>query len=235
MKKPTGIRMIICFMLIGLLAAGCGGAKQTAAPGPSSGSQPVEPKQESVADLFAKGQKISGLSYDFVMTAKQEQPMTGKMWIAGKKMKSEILVENTKMMMIIDRDANVAYTYNPAENMAMKIPLNNQLKTTDTPDKFTKDVDVGKVKVLETTTYDGVKCRLLLVADETNKTQTKMWVREDYGIPMRVEVADPEGSRMVMEYKNMKIGDLPADVFHLPSGVTVTDMGEMMKKMSPKQ
>jgi len=235
MKKATIISIVICFMVLGLLAAGCGGTKQSTAPGPSPSSQPAEPKQESVSDLFAKGQKISGLSYDFVMTAKEEKPLTGKMWISGKKMKSEMMIENNKMMTIIDGDANVVYTYNPAENMAMKIPLNNQVKTTDTPDKFTKDVDAGKVKVLETTTYDGVKCRVLLITDEPNKTQTKMWVREDYGIPLRVETTDLNGAKTVMEYKNMTVGAVPSDVFQLPSGVPVTDMGEMMKRMPPKQ
>ena len=235
MKRTTIISIVLCFIMVGLLAAGCGGTKQSAAPGPSPSSQPAEPKQESVADLFAKGQKISGLSYDFVMTAKEEKPLTGKMWIAGKKMKSEMMIENNKMMTIIDGDANVVYTYNPAENMAMKIPLNNQVKTTDTPDKFTKDVDAGKVKVLETTTYDGVKCRVLLIADEPNKTQTKMWVREDYGIPLRVEVTDPSGAKTVMEYKNMTVGAVPSDVFQLPSGVPVTDMSQMMKSMPLKQ
>ena len=233
MKKKTMVIAVICSMIIGLFAVGCGGSKQSTAPG--AGSQQAEPKQESVADLFAKGQKISGLSYDFVMTAKEEKPLTGKMWIAGKKMKSEMTVENNKMTMIIDGDAKVAYTYNPAENAAMKIPLNNQVKTTDTPDKFTKDVDAAKVKVLETTTYDGVKCRVLLVTDEATKTQSKMWVREDYGIPMRVEVTDPNGSKMLMEYKNMKVGALQPDVFQLPPGVTITDMSEMMKKMTPKE
>ncbi|WP_145091145.1 hypothetical protein [Sporomusa sp. KB1] len=85
-------------------------------------------------------------------------------------------------------------------------------------------------------TYDGVKCKVLLTQDEgEGKSQTKLWVREDYGIPLRVEVTEANGSKnMVMEYKNLKVGAQPAAAFQLPEGVEVMDMGEMMKGL-PKQ
>ena len=42
-------------------------------------------------------------------------------------------------------------------------------KKTDTPDKFTKDLNAAKVKVLETTTYDGIKCKVMLIQDSESK------------------------------------------------------------------
>lgn len=63
------------------------------------------------------------------------------------------------------------------------------------------------------------------------KEQVKMWVHEEYGIPLRVEVTEADGSKSVLEYKNLKVGPQPADTFKLPAGVQVTDMGEMMKNM----
>jgi len=234
MKKAWLVFMIIALTSMSLFVAGCGGSKPSQAPSSVPASQPAEQKQETVADLFAKGKKISGMSYDYIMTGKEEQTMTGKMWISGKKIKSEMMVESNKMATIIDGEAKVAYMYNPAENTAIKIPL-NQAKTADTPDKFTNDADAAKVKVLETTIYEGVKCRVLLITDEKTKVQTKMWVREDYGVPMRVEVIEEDGTKTVTEYKNMKFGPISGEEFQLPAGVAVTDMGEMMKKMMPKQ
>ncbi len=234
MKKAWIIFLMVAFMAMSLFVAGCGGSKPSQTPSSSPAGQPAEQKQETVADLFAKGKKISGMSYDYSMKGKEEQAMTGKMWISGKKIKSEMTIENNKMSTIIDGEAKVAYMYNPAEKSAIKIPL-DQAKTADTPDKFTNDADAAKVKVLETTTYEGVKCRVLMITDEKTKVQTKMWVREDYGVPMRVEVIEEDRTKMVMEYKNMKFGPISADEFQLPAGVEVTDMGEMMKKMMPKQ
>lgn len=233
MKKAVLLFLGICVIVLSLGLVGCGGGKQENSSAVKQEAAPPA-KEESVTELFSKGKSLPGMSYDFVMSAK-ESNVKGTMWISGKKMKSEMMVENEKTMTIIDGDAKVLYTYNPAQGIALKLPLDNKSKTAETPDKFTKDVDAGKVKVLETTTYEGVKCKVLLIQDADGKAQTKMWVREDYGIPLRVEVTDPSGEKMVMEYKNMKIGAQPADVFQLPSGVQVTDMGEMMKTMQKSQ
>jgi len=224
LKKWMLLFVMASFIAASLSLVGCGGSKQEAVP---------SVKQESVADLFAKGKNIPGMSYDFVMTGKDSN-MTGAMWISGKKMKSEMTIEKNKMMTIIDSDANVVYTYSQDQGVAFKMPINNTMKTADTPDRFTKDVDTGKVKILETTTYEGVKCKVVLIQDGDSKAQTKMWIREDYGVPIRVEVTDLGGEKTVMEYKNLKIGAQPANVFQLPAGVEVMDAGEMMKKASPQ-
>lgn len=232
MKKITGVFWVICFVVASLGLVGCGGGKQDAAPSAKQDAPPA--KQETLGELFTRGKNLPGMSYDFVMTA-EGMNMTGTVWLSGKKMKSEMIADNSKMVTLVDGDANVAYTYNPEQGVAFKIPLDNNLKTADTPDHFTKDVDAAKVKVLESTTYDGVKCKVLLTQENDGKSQTKLWVREDYGIPLRVEVIEANGNKnMVMEYKNLKVGAQPATAFQMPEGVEVMDMGEMMKGL-PKQ
>jgi len=231
MRKIALLFFAVCFAVVSFGIIGCGNGKQEAAS--TAKKDTPAAKQETVGDLFAKGTNLQGMSYDFEMTTK-EIKMSGKMWLAGKKMKSEMKMDNMTMITLIDGDNNVAYTYNPAQGMAIKVPIDNNLKTADTPDKFTKNVDAAKLKEIETTTYEGVKCRVVLSQDADGKTQTKMWIREDYGIPMRVEVTGADGSQMVMMYKNLKVGAQPADVFQLPTGVKMMDMGEMMKNL-PKQ
>lgn len=81
------------------------------------------------------------------------------------------------------------------------------------------------------TVYDGARCRVISIESADGKDKTKMWVREDYGIPVRVETSASDGTKTVMEYKNLKIGKQPADTFELPAGVVITDMGEMLKNM----
>jgi len=226
MRKSIVWLVAFAFVVIGIGLVGCGGGKQES-------SQTASPaKQESVTDLLSKGRNLPGLTYDYVMTAKDTK-MNGKVWVAGKKIKSEMVMENQKIISILDGDANVLYSYMPEQNMAMKMAFDPS-KVSKSPDQYSKELDAAKIKVLETTTYDGIRCKVLLMQETEGKGQTKMWVREDYGIPLRVEVTDPSGESMVMEYKNIKIGAQSADIFKLPAGVEVTDMSEMMKNL-PKQ
>lgn len=223
MKKVALLAAIVA-MALSLVFAGCGGSKDTAkAPA----------KEESVADLFAKGKNVPGMSYDYVMTAK-EMKMEGKMWLAGKKVRTEMTAQNQKLVSIVDGDANVAYSYMPDQKTAMKISL-DQAKTGKTPDSFTQPADAPRYKVVETTTYEGVKCKVLLMQDADKKAETKIWVREDCGLPMRVEVSEGGDKKMVVEYKNMKVGPVPPETFKLPEGTKVIDMGDMMKNMPKKQ
>ena len=228
MKRPTMLLPAIFFVLVSLGLTGCGGGGGKPAEAPKPAAQ-----EESVGDLLAKAKKIPGMSFDYVMTAKDSQ-MNGKMWIEGKKMRTEATMQNQKMISIIDGDANVAYTYMPDQNMAVKMTL-DKVKTADAPDQYTKDVDPGKFKVLETTTYDGVRCRVVQLDNTAAKTSSKMWIREDYGLPIRVETTNSDNTKTVLEYKNVKVGPQPADTFKLPAGVKVTDMGAMMPQIPPQR
>lgn len=232
MKKIFLTLIMLCLVGVSLGLIGCGGGKQSAVQPTQPAPSPAA-KQETVGDLFAKAKNLPGMSYDFAMTA-ADFKMTGTMWLSGKKLKSEMTMDNNKLISIVDSEAKVAYSYNPAQGTAMKMAYDEKAQTAPTPDRLTNDIDTTKVNVLETTTYDGVKCRVLLVKDNTSKAETKLWIREDYGVPLRVEAIDSDGGKMVMEYKNLKVGAQPASIFQLPAGVKVTDMVEMMKKV-PKQ
>lgn len=223
MKKPVLLILAIVFLVVSFGLVGCGGDKK----GTTETAQPA--KQESLADLLGKSRNVPGLTYDYVMSS-QEGQMTGKMWMAGKKIKSEMVIQNEKMVSIMDGDNSVAYTYVPSQNMAMKVAFDPAMLDKGGVDQYIKDLDTMKAKVLDTTLYEGVRCRV--VQQEVGNIQTKMWLREDYGLPMRVEVTTPDGNKTVMEYKNLKVGALPADTFQLPAGVPVTDMSDLVNKFS---
>jgi len=224
--KRLLLLFLVAIAFVSLALSGCGGGK------PDVGQPAQTAKEPSVADLLGKGKQLTGLSYDYVLTAKEGQ-MTGQMWIDGKKIRSETVLQNRKIISIIDGDANVAYTYMPEQGMAIKMAL-DKAKTAEPPNRYISDVDTAKVKVLETTMYDGARCRVLLVQRADGKGETKLWLREDYGIPAKVETVDSSGSKTVMEYKNIKVGQVPAEKFQLPAGVKVTDMSGMMQQVPPK-
>lgn len=229
--KKAGLFFAVALVAVSLIFAGCGGGSKDAAKGPAPAPAPA--KEESIADLFAKGKNVPGMSYDFVSTVK-EMKMEGKMWIAGKKVRTEMTAMNQKTVSIVDGDANVAYMYNPEQKSAIKVAM-DQAKGGQSPDSFTLPSDAPKYKIAGTETIDGVKCKVLVMQDAATKTENKMWVREDYGLPVRVEIIEGGNKVMVTEYKNMKIGAVPPETFKLPAGTKVMDMSDMMKNLPPKQ
>ena len=227
------MKKIMALAVIALLAfglAGCGGTDKKS----TSSSSPPPVKQESAADLFAKGKNLPGINYDYTMKAKEGPTMTGKVWLSGKKMKTEATVENQKIITFLDGDANVVYNYMPGQDMIMKIPF-DPAKAAKSPDQYSKETDATKVKILETVPVDGVSCKVMILEEKPGQSQVKMWVREDYGIPAKVEVTEGGVLQMVADYKNIKVGPVPAETFALPQGIPVTDMGEMMKQLPLKQ
>lgn len=216
----------------GAILAGCGGDKKTS--GQSTNQSTQTAKEETITDIFAKSKKVDALSYDYSITS-NETAINGKVWMQGNKMKTESVFNGETMISFFDGDTNTIITYYPAQNKAMKLTSDQAEKQnaiSDTPIDYTEDIDTTSVKVLETTVYDGVKCKVVEITEKDSKVVSKMWIREDYGIPIRVETTDPTFGKSVMEYKNMKIGSISADVFKVPA-VEVTDMSEMMKQMLP--
>ncbi|HBS59921.1 MAG TPA: hypothetical protein DEA44_11710 [Firmicutes bacterium] len=221
MKKSVWL-CVVMLLVVSLSLIGCGGEKK--------GTTETTAKQESLTDLLAKGRNLPGLAYDFSISG-QGMAMNGKMWVSGQNMKTETVMQGQKLIMIIDGAHNVVYNYLPEQNMAMKIAY-DPTKVTKTPEQISKELDPAKAKLLETATYDGVKCKVVQLQEPDGQTQTKMWIREDYGLPVRVELSDSQGNKTVMEYKNLKVGAIPAEMFVLPAGVPVTDMSDMLKQLS---
>lgn len=227
MKKWGVLILAMVLMVVSVGLVGCGGGKKET----TETAKPAA-RQESLDDLLAKSRNLPGLTYDYVISA-QEGQITGKMWVADKKMKIETSIQNQKMITIIDEGEKVMHTYMPAQNMAMKIAFNPE-KGAKSPNQYSAEIDTTKTKVLERVTYEGVSCKVLQIQDADGTARTKMWVREDYGLPVRVETNEPGGNKTVVEYKNLQVGPVSAGTFQLPAGVTITDMSEMMNNLSPQ-
>jgi len=223
--------LVVVFSSLGL--TGCGGDKQ-ANTGGDSKSVSTEQKttaKESATELLAKGKKIEGMTCDYVLTT-EGTTMQGKMWVQSDKVKQETSVQGQSMMMLYD--GTTFYMYNPAEKMAIKYTASDMQgdgEDVDTPLDFTEEASDQAVTELETVNYEGQKCRVLLVKEKDSEDEVKMWVREDYGIPVCVEATDASGAKTVIEYKNLEVGGIPASTFELPEGVQVQDMSEMMNQM----
>ena len=230
--KKCSVLLCVLVLISSTILAGCGGTtKETSAPSSNQPSVNTQaPKEETISELFAKGQKLEGISYDCVVSEKGNVNLNSKVWMQGSKMKVEVTVEGQTMITFIDGDSVISY--NPDEKTAFKLTI-DKVKQAKTPNEYLKEANsqTDKFKSLETIVYDGVKCRVISSTGPDGKELTKMWIREDNGIPAKVETVGSDGNISVLEYKNMKVGPLPEGTFKLPDGVQITDISELTKQL----
>lgn len=240
MKTKPSLASAILLIATLLLLSGCGGDNKKApdkpaAPAASAPTAPVKSAsaaEETIAAIMMKAKNTPGFSYDMVMTAPGFSN-TSKLWSSKDKMRVENAFEGKKVITIVDGD--ITYMYNPDENTAIKfsgkdLPTGMEGKP-ENPADFQDNMVKDSLKALETVVYEGVKCRVITFIDKEDGATAKMWLREDYGLPMKQEVISKKGEKMTIEYKNMKIGAQSADLFKLPAGVKIQDMNAMMQNM----
>ena len=144
--------------------------------------------------------------------------MTQAVWVKKNKMRMEITQQGQNSVVLVDNDAMTMYTYMPAQNMAMKISWE---PTTKSAVEEAQSLSEYNPTVVGTETIDGKVCTV--VQYSVDGQTMKMWLWQDHGIPIRVEVTTAQGMT-VMEYKNIQFVDIPDSMFALPAGVEIIQM-----------
>lgn len=234
--KVKSIAWVLCLLLLlgvtGLLA-GCGGDKEKKEVPAVAPAKPAA-QEESIQSIFGKAKQVPGVTYDSVTTMK-EMTVTSTIWAEKEKVKMEQTIQGRKSVMYFD--GNDMYQYDPASNTAMKFPTKGMdRKGLEKPDPsgYSDHMAPNSLKIIENVVYEGVKCRVISYNMKDGDAAVKMWVREDFGMPMRMEMTMKDGTKITTENKNMKIGALSPDTFKLPVGAKIQDMSELMKKIPPK-
>lgn len=211
--------LILITALLALTLTACGGNKETGAPAPAE--QPASQQEEKAGgpldELMKNAQQAKEMSFEMVMTLKQDEEMTttSKMFISGDNMRIESESMGIQAITIIDENDDT-YVYMPDSNTAMKSSAFED-ETTEVPYAWAEEnVDMN---VLGEEKMDGYDC--LVVSSNEEGVETKMWLRKDIGMPVRVEIPS-EG--LVIEYKNYDIGPQDAGLFKLPAGVQITEL-----------
>lgn len=240
MRKWLAVLLVVSLMAVGIL--GCGNNGEPAgAPGATGEKTESTQPQGGGSELssiveMAKG--IKEMSFDIVstMTGKDGSVATsGKYYISGDKLRMEMETMGMKMI-TIGNEQGEFYLYNPETKTAMK--MTTPQTETELPNEWAQAAeDLAKYKVVGEEKKDGYDC--LVVTTDEEGIQTKMWLRQDIGMPVRVEATLDEGETMVVEYKNYSIGEQPAELFEIPAGTEITtlpgmsDMSDMMSIPKP--
>ena len=151
-----------------------------------------------------------------------KQTVNARIYVAPQKVRME-MPENT---MIIRRDKGLSWILMPSDKMYMEQPINMS-----SAPKVSKDFD-GEIErvAMGTETVDGAPAEKFKVTytEKGKNVSVYQWLRDGV-IPVKIEAVDGTWS---MEYKNLKTGPQPGELFEPPAGYEkfgMPDMGDMMK------
>jgi outer membrane lipoprotein-sorting protein len=219
MKNIISLLLIVVIMLgcINLVACGGGEGVATTPSGEEASSE------ETLGDILARGEGIEAVKYDIVMTAPGGQTVTQKIWVKQNKIRMEITDEGRTTISLIDCDTHTGYAYMPEQNIAYKAVFNPTIQSALEQAQSIADYDYN---VVGTETIDGKACLVVeyTYSQAEESSTVKEWIWKEHGFPIRMETTRAEGS-VTAEYKNIEFGDISDDMFQLPAGVQIIEMG----------
>ncbi|WP_054694089.1 LolA family protein [Syntrophomonas palmitatica] len=222
MKKLAFV-IVMVLLTSSLVLAGCGkpSEKQPASNQVEEKKAPAKTTALTIGDLMQSAKAVKGLSYDSTSTlSSSKEVIKNKVFISGKKARFEAEVQGKKTVTISD-GSNV-YMYFPAENMAMKVAIteNKNKPATEWAEGQAED----NLKIVGHEKIDGAECAVVEAVQ--GQETVRMWIREDIGIPARIESNTADG-KILVENKNIKVGAQDENLFKLPAGVNVQSMNNM--------
>lgn len=239
MRKKLRACCLACILAAAIVLPGCSGGNQAPEPvkpeaqtqtpadtrAPSSEDKTMSSGGGEVAAILAKSKAIDEISFEYTITEGDKVEAAGKVWVKGSRVKNELTAtaDGQAIISIYDTAKAEAYLYFPGEKMATLSELTPEMTGWfQTPANFYDDLEVSSVKIVADETYDGYKCKVMAIVDETGWEEARFWVSEEYGIPLRFETNDAVGT-LTIDYKNVKVGSVPDNVFELPQGVRIED------------
>lgn len=227
MRKNKIISGLVAVLAIAVLLAGCGGGGNQSNETTSSGttastatSTTQATSGDSLSALLTKAQSVSAVKYTQVITPSGGTPMTQVVSVKKNKMRMEMSFQGVSSIGLVDLDTQTMYVYMPAQNMAMKVTMDQASKPAT---QEVSSIAANSPKKVGSETIDGIACDVYEYNFENGTA--KMWISKDHGLPVRVENT-VEGIETTFEYKNYDFSDIPDSMFELPGGVQIVQAGQ---------
>lgn len=228
MKKSLLVLILILSLASCLLVAGCSHDESPSTPALQSDNQSgttAPTSGDELDDLFKAASAVKDLSFEMVTTATnagQTVYAQGTFWMSGKKIRMEMEAEGMKAVTIINEKGEM-WMYNPADKTAMRLPEADIEE--DLPNQWT-EADRSNMKIVGHEKVDSYDCTVVTLTEDSDVS--KMWLRKDIGMPVKMETKSPEGD-LLIKYKNIKTEKQPADLFDLPADAQVLEIPDMSK------
>lgn len=226
--------LLLMTSLVFTLLAGC--SKPAPAPqaeptpeATEAPAAPVTPVENEVTDkdgiLKLMGGSIeamkNGLSYDYVMTA-GEQVMNSHFSFKGENVRIETLDPSNPSLMITK--GKELYIINPKEKTGFKMSTEGDTGANPTGEvKPEENMDKDSLNIIGKEDVNGEPCYIVTTKSIVDGFEMKMWLHQKYGIMMKMESQSAEG-KMLVEVKNLKVGDVPDSEFEIPTDIKMMEM-----------
>ncbi len=222
MKKKS-IIVLGSLFLIGIGAWMIFGADQR---GVLNDNDKVDLSREEEKDLrerleiaLTKVEDVKSLKYEVALSLFGGE--FANFWEKGELMRMEVGSGFQKTINLINKEKDEAYLVMPLEGIAVEMEIENMGRVFEGSIKeqaiplFEHDLDI-----IGTESVNEKECIVVKYSDDGG--EVKIWVWEEYGLPLRVE-AETEQRTVTMEAKNVEFVDIPDSMFELPDNVEITE------------
>lgn len=143
--------------------------------------------------------------------------MTGKVYSAQGKDRSETEMGGMRSVMILRRDQQIGWMLMPAQKMYQQMDFAKaQQQSGATPD------DQVEITQLGSETLEGFDCTKYKMLMKDGSAGGFIWITQ-HGIPVKMDMLSKSGrekTRITMTLKNLQIGSQDPQLFELPAGYT---------------
>jgi outer membrane lipoprotein-sorting protein len=181
-----------------------------------------------LAGLFLSAGVAQGAEFSATMIAKSGgQETEGKIFVKGDKIRNEMKAGGETQISIIRPDKKMMWLIMPAQKAYMEMPLNPQATG---PMMIKKPEGQVKMKLLGPETVNGYETEKYETSVKRRGQEVKeyIWLSKKLGMPIKMAAAD--GSHL-MEYRDIKEGGVPDDLFQPPQGYHKLQMPMGMPRM----
>ena len=174
---------------------------------------------DDLALVLAKSENIESLKYQVEINDGQETN-TMLFWQNQQKIRMEMSVQGQETVFLTDQETS--YMFFPIQNMATKIDVSESRDITENSivEQSLRLLDYAPA-VLGSEKIDDKDC--LVVQYAIYGQEIKMWIWEEYGLPIKTETLTEQGL-MVHQVKNIEFVEIPDSVFQLPPEIEITEM-----------
>ncbi len=179
-----------------------------------------------IAEILAKAEDVDSIYYDIMGGDADEERWVGKFWQRGEKSRLEIITDEGIMISILNPEEDMAHIYLPSYRVAMKM---DNLQEREVREASIKEKASGILRyspvIVGEENFNGKDCIIIEYKDEDRDEDVKMWVWQDFGIPVKV-IAEVDGDVSQMEVSNVDFNEIDEDIFVLPEETEVMEMPE---------
>ena len=166
------------------------------------------------------------VSYDQKVT-QGTQVVNSKVIMKDEMFRVEAMVEGQETVTL--RTPKGTYTYLPKEGMAMKVPeLSPSQRPVEHADDYQQYLKERQAQRIGAETVDGHPCDIYRFTEPSAGGTVTAWVWTEKQFPVKMEI-DAPGGKVLVELTNIQLVIPIADnVFELPAGVQIMDIGALM-------